>query len=39
VKGFTYLDQLRYANATLSRLIDALQKGSSPPPVIILQSD
>jgi hypothetical protein len=38
-KGFTYLDQLRYANARLSRLIDTLQKGSSPPPVIILQSD
>ncbi len=38
-EGFTYLDQLRYANARLSRLIDALQKGSSRPPVIILQSD
>ena len=38
-KGFTYLDQLRYANARLSRLVDVLQKNSSLPPVIILQSD
>ncbi len=38
-EGFTYLDQLLYANARLSQLIDALQKGSSRPPVIILQSD
>lgn len=38
-KEFTYLDQLSYANARLSRLIDALQTRSSPPPIIILQSD
>lgn len=38
-KGFTYLDQLHYANARLSRLVDVLQKNSSLPPVIILQSD
>jgi hypothetical protein len=38
-EAFTYINQLRFANARLSRLIDALQKGSSLPPVIILQSD
>ena len=38
-KGFTYIDQLRYANARLSRLIDILISQSSPKPIIILQSD
>jgi hypothetical protein len=38
-KGFTYVDQVRYANAKLSRLIDVLISHSSPPPIIILQSD
>lgn len=38
-KGFTYIDQVRYANARLSRLIDVFISQSSPPPIIILQSD
>ena len=38
-KTFTYIDQVRFANANISRFVDDLQKGSSPPSVIILQSD
>ena len=38
-KGFTYIDQVRYANTRLSRLIDILISDSSAPPIIILQSD
>jgi hypothetical protein len=38
-KRFTYIDQVRFANTRLSRLIDILISGSSAPPIIILQSD
>jgi len=38
-KEFTYIDQVRYTNTLLMRMVSALLKSASRPVVIILQSD
>ena len=34
-----YIEQMKFANKTIEKLIDSILKGSSKPPIIILQSD